>query len=291
MATLQQPGTGCVFELLPDTLVGRSARCQMQLHHESVSQVHASLRFLNNSWQIQDRNSTNGTWIDGECMMIGETRRLLVGCALRFGSSETWNLIDDSAPQPRIRQLPAGPALQLGAEPLSLPGSEGAEVRWDGAHAILRQLGRADRLLSDGQEFEVGGKTYRAHLPSALATAAFERHLSQTELRILPDSSLELRVRGKTHRLAARAPYVVVRELARERLRDRSRGCLPEEEGWLDRQLLADRLRRPDLNQDIRRIREDFRKLQLFEAAEDVIETHRDQGKVRLGVARLQLEE
>ena len=169
MATLQQPGMGCVFELLPDTLVGRSARCQMQLEHESVSQVHASLSFSNNSWQVQDRNSTNGTWVDGECLLVGETRRLLIGCALRFGTSETWKLIDDSAPHPRVRQLPAGPALQLGAEPLSLPGSERTELCWDGAHVILRQLGSPERVLSDGQEFEVGGKIYRAHVPALLA--------------------------------------------------------------------------------------------------------------------------
>ena len=40
------------------------------------------------------------------------------------------------------------------------------------------------------------------------------------------------------------------------------------DEGWVDREALSRQLRRHELNQDIRRIRDDFRKLELFEAAE-----------------------
>jgi hypothetical protein len=100
---------------------------------------------------------------------------------------------------------------------------------------------------------------------------------------------LELSVRGQTHRLPARVPYLVLQALARERLQDLERGTAEADAGWVDRELLSRKLRRAELNQDIRRIRDDFRKLQLFEAAEDVIETNREQGKIRIGISRLRL--
>jgi hypothetical protein len=83
----------------------------------------------------------------------------------------------------------------------------------------------------------------------------------------------------------------VLQALALERLSDRGQGRNAADEGWVDRETLSRRLRRPELNQDIRRIREDFRKLQLFEAAEDVIETLREQGKIRLGIPRVRVEQ
>jgi FHA domain-containing protein len=296
MATLRTAATGCTFELLPETLVGRSPRCQLRLEHESVSHVHASLRHLNGAWRVQDLNSTNGTWVDESCLETGESRLLRVGERLRFGAngSEIWVVTDGSAPRPMILSLPQGVPQHLADGPVSLVGASGqtaASVHWDGVHAVLCESGQLAREIADGEEFAVGGKVFRAFLPALAATAEFECSLSQTELVVLADSSLELHLQGRTHRLAARAPYVVVRELARERLKDRASGVLAADEGWLDRQLLDERLRRPDLNQDIRRIREDFRRLQLFEAARDVIETHRDQGKVRLGIARVRLEQ
>jgi hypothetical protein len=78
--------------------------------------------------------------------------------------------------------------------------------------------------------------------------------------------------------------------LGTERLRDRRAGQSPEDEGWLDRRLLADRLRDRDVNQDIFRIRRDFQKLELFEDADDVIEDRREEGKTRLGISTFRIE-
>lgn len=230
MGRLQNQATGREFELHPDTLVGRSPACHLQLAHESVSQVHASIRFLQGTWQLQDRNSTNGTWLDGVCLSRGKTHALAEGHTIRFGAKrhEEWRLVDATAPR-------------WASEPVHL-------------------------------------------------TAAYERVLSNVELSIRSDLSLEIKVSGEVHRLPARVPYIVLQALGRERLLDRSRGRAEADEGWVDREMLSRQLRRPELNQDIRRIREDFRKLQLFEAAEDVIETHRELGKVRLGIPRVHVE-
>jgi hypothetical protein len=77
---------------------------------------------------------------------------------------------------------------------------------------------------------------------------------------------------------------VVIQALGRERLDDRDRGRSRDEEGWLDRRILTERLRHRDINQDIHRIREDFQRLALFEDADAIVEDQREHGKVRLGV-------
>src|SRR3954467_12527783 len=102
MGSLRHLGTEAVAELEPDTLVGRSTRCELRLAHDSVSHVHATLRWVGDAWYVQDRNSTNGTWVDGYCLTASERRRLAVGNVLRFGAkgAEEWGLIDGSAPPP-----------------------------------------------------------------------------------------------------------------------------------------------------------------------------------------------
>jgi hypothetical protein len=231
MARLEHLATGRIVELDADTLIGRSPACRLRLAHESVSQVHASIRWRQNAWSVQDRNSTNGTWIDGVCLSRGNAQPIARGALLRFGSKrqEEWRLIDDGPP----------------------------------AHD---------------------------EAPAA-STAVHQRLLGDVQLTVRADLRLELQVQGEIHRLAARVPYVVLLELARERLQDRARGKTLDDEGWVDRETLARRLRRSDLNQDIHRIREDFRKLRLFEAAEDVIETHRELGKVRLGIPSVRVDD
>jgi hypothetical protein len=229
MARLQHLATGRIIDLDADTLIGRSPSCRLQLEHESASQVHASIRWRDSVWSVQDRNSTNGTWIDGVCLSRGKAQPIARGNVIRFGSKrqEDWQLLDEAPPT---------------------------------ASAL------------------------------AASTAVHDRGLGDIQLTVRADLRLELQVQGETHRLPARVPYVVLQELARERLDDRSRGKTLDDEGWVDRETLARRLRRRDLNQDIHRIRDDFRKLRLFEAADDVIETHRELGKVRLGIVHVRVE-
>ena len=69
----------------------------------------------------------------------------------------------------------------------------------------------------------------------------------------------------------------------------RTRGLPDAHAGWVDCEPLSRRPRRTELNQRIRRIRDDLRKLELFEAAQDVIVANRERVEIRIGVRRLQL--
>jgi pSer/pThr/pTyr-binding forkhead associated (FHA) protein len=229
VATLGRRGSAQGIQLKADTLVGRSRRCDLVLEHDSVSQTHASIRFLAGIWQIEDRNSKNGTWVDGECLSQHRGYPLRRGSALRFGAKgfEEWQVLDESPP---------------------------------------------------------------ADAPHGLTTAPVERSLRQAQLVVHSSLSLQLTFGVTTVGLKARIPYVVLQELARERLQDRQAGSPADDEGWLDRKLLAERLRHRDVNQDIHRIRQDFQRLELFDDATSIIEDHREQGKVRVGIFRVRVE-
>jgi pSer/pThr/pTyr-binding forkhead associated (FHA) protein len=223
MALLQRLADARQFNLLADTLVGRSSRCDLVLRHDSVSQTHASIRFLGTAWLLEDRNSKNGTWVNGECLSRSHGFRLATEQVIRFGAKgvEEWRLIDVSPPA------------------LSATGS---------------------------------------------STARVSRCIREARLVIHGDLNLEMTAGLLTHRLKGRVPYLVLQALAKERLEDRSRGRSPDDEGWLDRRSLAERLRHRDINQDIHRIRQDFQRLGVFEDPDAIVEDQREQSKVRLGV-------
>lgn len=229
MGRLRHRSTGEEFELAGDTLIGRSSRCDLVLRHDSVSQTHASIRFIAGAWVVEDRNSKNGTWVDGLPSSKSAERALELGTVLRFGArdAEEWTLVDSSPPT------------------------------------------RANAVLP---------------------TARVERYVREGELSIRSNLNLELSVGLLTYTLKARTPYVVLQALGRERLSDRAHGLGLDDEGWLDRRILAQRVNHRDVNQDIHRIRQDFQRLAVFEDPECIIEDHREQGKVRLGVSAVRVE-
>jgi pSer/pThr/pTyr-binding forkhead associated (FHA) protein len=69
-----------------DVIVGRSGRAHVKISAASVSQDHAVFRpFPDGSWQVIDRESTNGTWLNGVRLSPGVPTRVTEGSVLRFG--------------------------------------------------------------------------------------------------------------------------------------------------------------------------------------------------------------
>jgi pSer/pThr/pTyr-binding forkhead associated (FHA) protein len=46
-------------------VIGRSPRCRLAIHADTVSRAHAELRRTDAGWEIRDLGSTNGTWVNG----------------------------------------------------------------------------------------------------------------------------------------------------------------------------------------------------------------------------------
>ncbi len=54
----------------PELVLGRSPECDVRVRFPSVSSRHCKLSFDDGYWLVEDLNSTNGTWVDGDrCLM------------------------------------------------------------------------------------------------------------------------------------------------------------------------------------------------------------------------------
>ena len=76
---------GTRFELANDKYsIGRQTTCDIVIADHNVSRVHAELKIVQGSWQIDDRGSTNGTRVNGT--VIVEPTPLASGDVIAFGA-------------------------------------------------------------------------------------------------------------------------------------------------------------------------------------------------------------
>lgn len=67
-----------------ETLIGRTAECDIVLPDRSVSRTHAAIVITASGAVVRDLNSRNGTWVNG--LRVGTDRRLRTGDRVRLGS-------------------------------------------------------------------------------------------------------------------------------------------------------------------------------------------------------------
>ena len=76
---------GTRFELTNDKYsIGRQTTCDIEIADHNVSRVHAEIKFVQGSWRIDDRGSTNGTRVNG--IVIVEPTPLASGDVIAFGA-------------------------------------------------------------------------------------------------------------------------------------------------------------------------------------------------------------
>lgn len=74
--------------ILPVTVGKMRERAEVLLEDGSVSRIHARIALAEGGVMLTDLNSRNGTYINGERLQIGESRRIQKGDLLRFGRVE-----------------------------------------------------------------------------------------------------------------------------------------------------------------------------------------------------------
>lgn len=76
---------GTRFDLLNyKNIIGRQTTCDIVIADHNVSRVHAEIRIVHETWQIDDRGSTNGTRVNGT--VIVEPTPLASGDVIAFGA-------------------------------------------------------------------------------------------------------------------------------------------------------------------------------------------------------------
>jgi hypothetical protein len=281
--------------------VGRSASCDLRVHHPAVSGEHAILRWTAAGWDVRDLGSRNGTAVDGRRLAPGCWTPATRGAAITFGTPEQrWELVDDGPPSLMAIPEDAGAeAVVAVADLLALPSLDQPEVVIArGAAGWTAERGEELRPLAHRDRVEVGGALYRIYLPeeAPMATASVGASPSLADgalhFRVSRDEEhveLCVELAGRTWELGARASHYPLLLLARARRADAGDPGRPASgQGWVHVDALVRMLRTEDrlLNVMLFRARRHFAEVGVPNAGA-LIERRVGARQLRIGVARL----
>ncbi len=102
------PDAGTSHSLAEDAVIGRSLRADIVLSDEAASREHARLRPEGLTVVIEDLDSSNGSWINGE--RIDAPRRLEGGDVIQIGDT-TMILSLETGEQPTDTLTPSEPTV------------------------------------------------------------------------------------------------------------------------------------------------------------------------------------
>jgi len=64
--------------------IGKSYKARLQIDKDTISQLHARIDYMEDTYYIEDLNSTNGTYVNDELLNYKKKRPLSVGDVIRF---------------------------------------------------------------------------------------------------------------------------------------------------------------------------------------------------------------
>lgn len=89
------------IELQGDYLaVGRRSDCALQIDNTCISQIHAAFYYEGTGWFIMDKNSLNGTWLNGKKLKQNTKYELFPGDVLSFAKAKEYVFYDDKPREP-----------------------------------------------------------------------------------------------------------------------------------------------------------------------------------------------
>jgi pSer/pThr/pTyr-binding forkhead associated (FHA) protein len=80
------PLAGRRLDVADELVLGRDEAADVVVNDSEISRRHAALRPAGDTVEVEDLDSLNGTWVNGE--RIGDPRRLVSGDVVRFGGSQ-----------------------------------------------------------------------------------------------------------------------------------------------------------------------------------------------------------
>ncbi len=223
------------------------ASAQTVLLASDTSQIHASIRWNSQRWEIIDL-SRNGTFVDGRRLTANTWTTLALGQSLQFGHARESQWKVDTLDPPATLLAPTeddGALIPLNPLHNLLPNEEQAEVSLHVNNAGLWVIEdeQGEGRLQDGQILTIAGRRFeficspqlqetvdmRSARREQLANPLFNFHASQDEEHISPDVTVGTR----KVELGERTHHYCLLTLARERLADRKRGLDSSSEGWV----------------------------------------------------------
>jgi len=290
----------CILE--PEHLVGRTSHCSLLLSHAYISGQHALIRWTGTLWEVLDRGSRNGTFLNGVVLPAGPGHRLIQGSVLSLGHPDEQWLVEDAS-EPRVMVLADSAEVWSLAEDgvIGVPSSAHPEsqiYRDTDALWKLERPGRATIALRHGDRFEASGRWWRFSSPDPVgATATSEQSppagAGGLHFAVSTDEEfVELTVESEARQVnvGSRSHNYLLLTLARIRLQDHASG-LPETAcGWTDKDDLAQKLATTpeQIDGEVFRIRQHFVRHGLDDAA-TIIERRPRIKQLRIGWRHLKI--
>jgi FHA domain len=307
MGYLRESRSGRVFVLDSEVVIGRSPNCGLHIDESVVSAQHAGLRSTERRWLLRDFGSRNGTFLDGERVLPGESRPLQEGARLAFGALQhEWKLEDATLPQPAAVAI-SGTGAPVQGPVLGIPSADDPRITLYREAEGVWMMERPDEprvRIRPGEIFQVDGEAWRFLCPqsndSLTTTTALPQPrdtLQQVSLHFSvsrDEEHVELRVQlqqGREHHFGSRAHLYLLVTLARHRLSDARQGLPDTSCGWVHQDDLLRELHTSvgQLNIEVFRIRKQFAVLDLADAAA-IIERRPRAKQLRIGVRSLAVE-
>ena len=279
-------------------VVGRMQSCNLPLTSGFVSTAHALIRWDGHAWSIRDLGSRNGTFVNEVPITKGEEIALRRGARIAFGGpGEAWELTNADQPEAVVVPLDGGAPIPLSRSVTGIPTKAEplATIYLDRGIWLLEHE-ESRRPLESGALFVVAGQAFRFDCPSAVAptTEATARGwmLADADLFLsVPRNeeavSLTVKSGERTLNLGQRASFYLLLVLARERLRQPSRGV---ERGWVAvddlLRMIPEYTSHMHFNVEIFRLRRLLSGAGFIDAAA-IIERRR--GEVRVGTSRIEI--
>lgn len=304
MATLRDEKTGDKIFLRSLHAFGRNpAKADTVLANHDASQLHASIRWNGDAWELID-HSSNGTLLNGRRIANNVKLELAAGQTLQFapGAQTQWTVLDLDPPCAMLVSMQAGtPDICLGhfhllpneAEP-SASVSLAPEGLW------LYETDSARQVLKEGDRVQVGSDIWKFTGSPEIEATVDMHHLHQRrhddvlfQFKVsLNEEHISLSISDPAGEidLGERTHHYGLLTLARRRLADAGRGLDQSSQGWIDIGQLSSMLglEQNHLNMQIFRARSQVAKaLPSVPNGSDIVERRR--GEVRFGAFRFQI--
>ena len=306
MARIRDSKTDRISRLSSPCLVGRSRICQLRDVSPEASGEHALFRWRGDHWTLQDLHSRNGTYVEGQRLVPGQSVPLTLGEHLGFGHPDELMMVDVGPPLPAAtRTEPTEDVVEGRGGRLALPSPDDPElvvVHRDGRWWLVR--GGTRSMVEDGDVVSGDSGSWTLWLPELVPStldvsdgtmapptlSAVELRLSVTGATEGQDELVELIVGmgARAMRLEPRAHHRPLLLLAKARHDDRTK--LEEARGWVEQDALCERLGYTSgrLHVEIHRLRREFAAIGIIDA-HMVVERRPQARNLRLGIGRVEL--
>jgi hypothetical protein len=250
---------------------------------------------------VDDLNSRNGIFVNGEAIRRDKPHSLRAGDVLTFGvKTEVWTVSDVGAPS-LFARTPDGEEAE-GDDMFVLPNENDPVVtiyQGPNGHWVAERAGEVLEV-QDGHDIAVNGVSWRVHIPEAvaetmenieLAPAAEELSLHFAVSTDEEHVELEARLGDRRFDLKSRAHHYLLLTLARARLADAEDPELPPTvQGWVYQDDLARMLRLDDnaIYLAVFRARKQLKKAGIARAA-SLVERRASTRQLRLGISELHI--